>query len=157
MVKSAGTKNGGAFLESGRPTGYPTNLGSRCQLGKWTMYRNTYLNTFFKVRNMEHEFAKHALDDIEEYQQKGYTSNFFYKSRKLIETKTKKDYAPEQIYVVEERRFEGMSNPSDLSILYVIRTFDGVKGTYLMAYGPKADVEVAEFFKAIPNSNYDTR
>lgn len=103
---------------------------------------------------MKNEFAKHALEAIEEYQEKGYTSNFFFSDWRLIEPETKKKYAPEQIYVVKEKRYEGMSNPSDLSILYVIKTFDGMKGTFLMAYGPEADSEAAEFFMAIPDSNY---
>ena len=29
----------------------------------------------------------------------------------------------------------------------------GEKGTFLLAYGPNADTEAAEFFKNIPNTN----
>lgn len=43
-----------------------------------------------------------------------------------------------------------MSNPSDLSILYVLKTFDGSKGTFLASYGAKANAEVTAFFKKIP-------
>jgi hypothetical protein len=46
-----------------------------------------------------------------------------------------------------------MSNPSDMSILYVIETNQDEKGTFLMAYGPSADSETAEFFNKIPNNN----
>lgn len=44
-------------------------------------------------------------------------------------------YPPEKFAVVEIFRFEGASNPADNSILFVIETNDGTKGTLLDAYG----------------------
>ncbi|MNL81960.1 hypothetical protein D3C87_2092160 [compost metagenome] len=41
-----------------------------------------------------------------------------------------------------------------MSILYIIETKDGGKGTHLLGYGPTADLEEAEFFKDIPKANY---
>ncbi|APQ18165.1 hypothetical protein [Maribacter hydrothermalis] len=103
---------------------------------------------------MTKEFAKHEIDAITLFEKKGYTASFMCKDDKLIETKTKKSYAPEQIFIVEERRYEGMSNPADSSLLYVIKTNDNVKGTFLATYGAQADINVAEFFKAVPEANY---
>ncbi|MEO9892036.1 hypothetical protein [Aurantibacter sp.] len=103
---------------------------------------------------MDNEFAKHEIDYITRYEEKGFTASFIFKTEKLVETVSKNSYKPEQIFVVEERRFEGMSNPSDSSLLYIIETNDGKKGTFLVAYGPQADIEIAEFFKAIPSGNY---
>lgn len=40
-----------------------------------------------------------------------------------------------EFQVEEIHRFEGDSNPDDSSILYVLSTNDGVKGTLLDAYG----------------------
>ncbi len=102
---------------------------------------------------MENEFAKHEKDYIKIYQEKGYVSNFYFKDDKLIHSETKKEYLPKDIYLVAEHRYEGMSDPSDMSILYVIKTNSGEKGTVLMAYGPNADLESAEFFNKIPESN----
>jgi hypothetical protein len=45
-----------------------------------------------------------------------------------------------------------MSNPSDMSILYVIETKNGSKGTVLAGYGPSNDSRMAEFFTEIPKS-----
>ncbi|QTD38569.1 hypothetical protein JL193_04625 [Polaribacter batillariae] len=45
-----------------------------------------------------------------------------------------------------------MSNPSDMSILYVIETQD-TKGTLVASYGATADLEIADFFKEIPKKN----
>ena len=91
---------------------------------------------------------------IEEYQKKGFTGNFRVEQKKLIDLKTKIAYLPENVTILEEYRFEGMSNPSDMSILYVLKTNDGSKGTVLANYSPSNNIETAEFFKEIPKKNY---
>ena len=102
---------------------------------------------------MDNKFAKNEKDYIRVYEEKGYVSNFHFENGKLINNKTKKEYTPEDIYIVAENRYEGMSNPSDMSILYVIETNKDEKGTFLMGYGPTADLDTAEFFNSIPEKN----
>ncbi|MGE5943131.1 MAG: hypothetical protein ACM31G_02220 [Flavobacteriales bacterium] len=107
---------------------------------------------------MESEASKNEKDYIEKdyikiYQDKGYVSNFYFKDDKLINSETKKEYSPEDILIVAEHRYEGISNPSDMSILYVLETSKDEKGTYLAAYGANANIEDAEFFKKVPKSN----
>ncbi|MBJ7880636.1 hypothetical protein [Gelidibacter salicanalis] len=58
-----------------------------------------------------------------------------------------------EVTILKEHRFEGMSNPSDMSLLYVIQTMDGSKGTLLASYGANADNAIHSFMKAIPESN----
>ncbi|WP_417876583.1 hypothetical protein [Winogradskyella sediminis] len=101
---------------------------------------------------MENEFAKHEKDYIKIYESKGYTSGFHFKEGKLYGNDSSQSYTPEQLQIVAEHRYEGMSNPSDMSILYVIETDSGVKGTMLVGFGPTADLELSEFFNAIPDS-----
>ncbi|MAQ75028.1 MAG: hypothetical protein CL613_01690 [Aquimarina sp.] len=95
---------------------------------------------------------KHEKDYLDKYRKEGYTSSYRIKDGKLIEVDSKSEYSPEDVKIVEEHRFEGMTNPSDLSILYVIETSDS-KGTVLAAYGPEANIETAEFFNEIPDGN----
>lgn len=102
---------------------------------------------------MKNEYAKHEIDKIREYEAKGYTSCYECKEEQLIDVKTKTAYRPEDIKVVEEFRYEGMSNPADMSILYIIETNDGSKGTILAAYGPTADPALAWFFQKVPEEN----
>lgn len=99
------------------------------------------------------EQERNELDYIEKYQARGYTSNFRCDNKSLIELKTKKAYKPEQVIIKREHRFEGMSNPSDMSILYVIETEDGMKGLVTANYGSNSDTELDEFFKNIPKEN----
>ena len=40
-----------------------------------------------------------------------------------------------------------------MSILYIIKTSKGEKGTFLMAYGPEANFDDADFFRRVPQSN----
>ncbi|SFW40355.1 hypothetical protein [Cellulophaga fucicola] len=103
---------------------------------------------------MDHNYAKSERKNIEKYQDKGYKSNYNVKDDSLLDVATKKKYKPEEVTVVKEYRYEGMSNPSDMSILYIIETADNNKGTALIGYGPSGDINAAEFFKAIPKENY---
>ena len=102
---------------------------------------------------MEREYAKHEKDFIKEYQKRGYIRNYRFHKGKLVDLTTEKAYHPHEIYVVAEHRYEGMSDPSDMAILYVLESKDGSKGTLLLGYGPAGDIDLIEFFKAIPKSN----
>jgi hypothetical protein len=46
-----------------------------------------------------------------------------------------KFYQPEDVTIIKTYRFEGESDPSDASIIYVIETKDGLVGYSLDAYG----------------------
>ncbi len=113
------------------------------------------LYSYSNNRNHMEEFAKHEIDLIRKYEDQGFTHDFRHDSGKLIDTKSKNAYSPRDIKAIEQHRYEGMSNPSDLSILYALEMEDGIKGTFLMAYGPSADFDTAEFFKAIPKEKFD--
>tara|TARA_R110002049_G_scaffold70687_1_gene182557 strand:+ start:83295 stop:83621 length:327 start_codon:yes stop_codon:yes gene_type:complete len=93
---------------------------------------------------------KSERDYIEAYQKKGYDCEFRMVKGSLIELKTKRTYRPKDINIVAEHRFEGMSNPSDMSILYIIETNDHSKGNVLAGYGPSNNSELTEFFAKIP-------
>ncbi len=96
---------------------------------------------------------RNELDLIKKYQEKGYSRNFKCEGGLLMELKTKQEYQPKQITIEREHRFEGLSNPSDMSILYVIKTDDGLKGMVTANYGANSDTEIDEFFKNIPKEN----
>lgn len=58
-------------------------------------------------------------------------------------------FSPDQVRIVDHYRFEGESNPDDMSILYAIETASGRKGTISNSYGPYADAKVDEFLKKV--------
>jgi len=103
---------------------------------------------------MKKEYSKHEINYIKKYENEGYTTNFLFKEGCLLDSETKYAYQPAEIFIIAHHRYEGMSDPDDMSILYVIETADQKKGTHLIGYGPTADLEEAEFFKDIPEANY---
>lgn len=83
--------------------------------------------------------------------------NFRVLQNELIDNKTNEKYSPKDIHIVAEHRFEGVSNPSDMSILYVIEIEKDVKGTFLASYGSGTDTEAAEFFNKISKENMSNK
>lgn len=79
--------------------------------------------------------------------ERGYTLDFnLHKDR--IECKAEDlEYTPEDFHIDEFHRFEGMTNPDDMSILFAISTSDGKKGTLVDAYGTYSDPLTAEMIQ----------
>tara|TARA_R110002049_G_scaffold247413_9_gene421605 strand:+ start:2082 stop:2390 length:309 start_codon:yes stop_codon:yes gene_type:complete len=85
-----------------------------------------------------------------ELNKRGYQTNFEAIPNKLLQDEgTEETYSPAESTIVEFHRFEGSTNPSDMSILYAIETSDGKKGILLDAYGADSSQEVAEFIKEV--------
>jgi len=78
--------------------------------------------------------------------QEGYKEDFQVNEEGYMTTfdRTKR-YSPEDVSIVSFYRFEGVSDPGDNTILYVIETNDGTKGTLVDGYGAYADENVARF------------
>jgi hypothetical protein len=79
----------------------------------------------------------------------GYDDDFKIADAGLRSLKTERIYGPDQINVVNFFRFEGQSDPNDNTIMYVIETNDGLKGTLVDAYGAYADKQLAEFMQQV--------
>lgn len=75
----------------------------------------------------------------------GYKKDFMILDEGLKSTETDRVYKPDEIKIVNFYRFEGESDPADMSILYVIETVDGVKGTLSDAYGTYAGRRLSDF------------
>lgn len=72
---------------------------------------------------------------INSLKEKGYTLDFNLDEDKITDLKNKQSYIPDDFNIDKHYRFEGMSNPSDNSILYAITTSDGKKGILVDGYG----------------------
>lgn len=79
----------------------------------------------------------------------GYTEDFKMTEQGLESLNKQKKYSPEQIQIVNFFRFEGMSDPDDNAVLYVIETMDGTKGTLIDAYGIYNDARIGHFIKDV--------
>ena len=76
---------------------------------------------------------------IQDLQRRGYGNDFNFKPHCLECVSLKLEIHPEDFYVDEMHRFEGMSSTDDNSILYAISSKNGIKGTLVDAYGVYAE------------------
>ena len=76
---------------------------------------------------------------IENLDSRGYTLDFNLTSDSIECKELHKKFKPENFHIDEFHRFEGMTNPDDMSIVYAITTKDGKKGTMVDAYGAYSD------------------
>jgi hypothetical protein len=69
--------------------------------------------------------------------------NEFTMSEGCFSTGKGKKYQPEDLTIIKTYRFEGESDPSDSSILYVIEANDGLVGYSIDAYGVYSNHDAA--------------
>lgn len=96
-------------------------------------------------------YLKTLVDCLTRMRQDGYTEDFTVREDKLLSYATGKSYTAENVKIVNFFRFEGQTDPADSSIMYVIETMDGAKGTLVDGYGPSSDSETSEFILKVEN------
>lgn len=72
---------------------------------------------------------------IKDLQKEGYTEDFNLIADGIESKGLKRQWKADGLDVIRYYRFEGMSSTGDNSILYVVETKDGLKGTLVDAYG----------------------
>ncbi|MBE7173615.1 MAG: hypothetical protein INR73_23785 [Williamsia sp.] len=82
-------------------------------------------------------------------EEKGYTDEYEVREGNLHCLTNDQVYTKKDVTAANFYRFEGESNPDDMSILYAIETHDGRKGTLVDAYGAYADARIGEFMKGV--------
>lgn len=82
---------------------------------------------------------------INKIKEDGYKEDFQVTEKGLTTFDDTKNYKPEQVRIVNFYRFEGESDPGDNTILYVIETDAGDKGTLVDGYGAYSDENVSKF------------
>ena len=114
-------------------------------------------------RPMEYDAANDRLTNMTELEKclnklegEGYTDQYRVEKGKLFDLTNSKKYKAKDVKAVNFYRFEGISNPDDMSILYAIETSDGRKGTLVDAYGFYSDDETGEFMNQIEISKKKT-
>lgn len=99
---------------------------------------------------------KSEVEILAELRDQGYTENMIFQDDKLyINDIGGKGYTTGECTIEKEYRFEGMSNPSDMSIIYALKTSDGKRGTIVVGYGPNGDLDMANFFKDIQDVSHE--
>ncbi|MBF9235816.1 hypothetical protein I2I05_00260 [Hymenobacter sp. BT683] len=101
---------------------------------------------------MQDKEEERSLVNVEKQLKKdGFTQDFNVVDGRLqtIGHDSEKSYAPSEVTIVDFYRFEGESDPDDMSILYALEANDGVRGTISSAYGTYGDTDALEFLKEV--------
>ena len=87
---------------------------------------------------------------MKKLEEQGYTDQFRVEKKYLQSmADAKKKYKPKDVKAVNFYRFEGITDPEDMSILYAIETTDGTKGTLVDAYGHYSDEDTGAFMQEV--------
>jgi hypothetical protein len=80
---------------------------------------------------------------------RGFTGNFEFLKNAFRDVETGKTFQPGELTIVEHHRFEGASDPDDLSVIYAIEAKDGTRGVLTDAYGVYANPDLSAFLKKV--------
>ncbi len=95
------------------------------------------------------EYRDPLTEKLAELEEEGYKADFKLEEGKLKVVDGEQSFSADELTIKEDFRFEGESNPDDLSILYALEAQDGTKGTVVHAYGPDANDALSEFMKDV--------
>jgi hypothetical protein len=76
---------------------------------------------------------------------RGFTEHFTVTGERLRGVESGGRFPPEQVTISEYHRFEGISDPDDMAILYGLETRSGLRGTLADAFGVYSDPGVGAF------------
>lgn len=87
-----------------------------------------------KPKSMKNSYSSLSVA-VADLQKQGFTEDFNLVAEGIESKNLKKKWKAGQLDVVKFYRFEGMTNPGDNTILYLIETHDGQKGLLVDVYG----------------------
>src|SRR5688572_24898814 len=97
----------------------------------------------------DNSWMKTLTSCVNKIKEDGFKEDFQITKKGLTTFSEAKFYKSEEVRIVNFYRFEGISDPGDNSILYVIETDDGLKGTLVDGYGAYSDSDVSKFIVAV--------
>jgi hypothetical protein len=87
---------------------------------------------------------------VDELSRRGYTEHFRAVDGGLQGLVTGQRFAPKDLKIRGYYRFEGVSDPDDMAIVYAIETTGGVCGVLIDAFGVYADPTTAAALRNVP-------
>jgi hypothetical protein len=101
----------------------------------------------------DHQDSMDTLSQVmERNRQDGYTAEFMLEADGLHLKDSDRVYQPQELRMVAHHRFEGVSDPADMTAIYLIESTDGVKGLIVDAFGTYSDRSLSDFLKEVPST-----
>lgn len=69
---------------------------------------------------MENEGNNHTYKTLQKLKKEGYNDQLMLEKNELSNLNSKKRYTPKEVTDYQEFRFEGMTNPADMSLLFAL-------------------------------------
>ena len=89
------------------------------------------------------------LEAIRELKKRGFTANFEFLNREFRDVDSGRTFTANELTIVEHYRFEGASDPDDMSVVYAIESDDGPKGVIADAFGIYANPDLGRFLEKV--------
>ena len=89
------------------------------------------------------------LEAIQELKKRGFTANFEFLNQEFRNVDSGRTFKADELTIVEHYRFEGASDPDDMSIVYAIESDDGLKGIVADAFGLYANPALGGFLEKV--------
>ena len=86
---------------------------------------------------------------IDAYGDTGFTEHFAVRNRKLCGLDSGASFETHDVVIREFARFEGVSDPDDMSIVYAIESRTGLRGTLTDAFGVYSSPAISEFLDGV--------
>jgi hypothetical protein len=87
---------------------------------------------------------------IEGLDRRDFTEHFAVVGGSLRALQSGTTFRADQVVIREYHRFEGVSDPDDMSIVYALEGRDGTRGTLVDAFGVYANPAVSAFLSGVP-------
>lgn len=98
-------------------------------------------------RTAEYATVAGAVDALA---RRGFTEGFRVVDGRFRVIGTGKALRAEDLVILEYHRFEGISDPGDMAIVYGVESKDGVRGTLVDAFGVYADPTLSALLEDVP-------
>jgi len=86
---------------------------------------------------------------IQELKERGFTANFEFLDKAFRDVDSGRTFKAEDLTIVEHYRFEGVSDPDDMSVVYAIESDDGTQGIIADAFGVYANPQLGSFLNNV--------
>lgn len=86
---------------------------------------------------------------IEELRKRGFTANFEFLDQAFRDVDSGRTFTADVLTIVEHYRFEGASDPEDMSVVYAIESTDGTSGIIADAFGTYANPDLGGFLNNV--------
>ena len=89
------------------------------------------------------------VEAIEELKKRGFIGNFEFLDQTFRDVNSGRTFKADELTIVEHYRFEGASDPDDMSVVYAIESNDGLNGVVADAFGLYANPDLGRFLEKV--------